>query len=417
MSTPARKVPLLSLLLAGSVCYLGDAMTSLALPWFVLETTGSVAQTGVTALFQALGSYLASFFTGPLVDRFPGKVISMASDAGAGTGIALVPTLFYTVGLEFWQLLVMVFLVAVMVRPGALARRRVLPEIAAHGGVGLERVNGAYEVSYQATLLLGPPLAGILVAWIGASNVLFIDAVTFLGSMLLVGALIPSPLMAAGQPGAGWSFRNRMREGLAFLRRDDVLLPLALAGAMGILLVNVPLFALILPAYVKERFGDAVQLGLLVSVFAVGALVGAGLYSLAGQRLPRRRMWIGCYLLTALPFWAMATDAPFLMLGAAMLLYGAAEGFSTPLASTIRYQRVPVDLRGRVFGMLTPITGLSGPLGRLLPTVIIGFIGLSAAIGVLATLTTLGALSLAAIPAFRQMDRPAQIATTASNRD
>jgi MFS family permease len=417
MTTPAQKVPLLSLLLASSVSYLGDAMTNLALPWFVLETTGSVAQTGVAALFQSLGSYLSSFFTGPLIDRFPGKVISIASDVGAGIGIALVPILYHAVGLEFWQLLAIVFLVAIVGRPGALARRRVLPEIAAHAGVGLERVNGANEISYQTTLLLGPPLAGLLISWIGASNVLFVDAATFLVSMLLVGTLIPTSLMAAGQPGAGWSFRARMREGLDFLRRDDVLIPLELAGAIGILLVNVPLFALILPAYARQRFGDAVELGLLISVFAVGALIGASLYSMVGPHLPRRRMWIICYLLTALPFWAMATDAPVLLLGAAMFLYGAAEGFSTPLASTIRYERVPLDLRGRVFGMLTPLTGLSGPLGRLFPTVIIAGIGLTPTIAVLAMLTTLGALSLFTIPAFHRLDRPAQAVPASSNRD
>jgi MFS family permease len=392
-------------------------MTNLALPWFVLETTGSVTQTGVTALSQALGSYLSSFFSGPLIDRFPGKAISVGSDLGAALAIILVPSLYHTVGLAFWQLLMFVFIVAIVGRPGALARRRVLPEIAAHAGVGLERVNGAYEISYQATLLLGPPLAGLLVVWIGASNVLFVDAATFLVSMLLVGTLIPASLMAAGQPGAGWSFRARMREGLAFLRRDEVLIPLELAGAIGILLVNVPLFALILPAYARERFGDAVDLGLLISVFAVGALAGAGLYSLAGPHLPRRSTWIACYLLTALPFWAMATDAPYLLLGAAMFLFGVSQGLETPLTATVRYERVPLDLRGRVFGALSPITGLSGPLGRLFPTVIIAGIGLTPTIAVLAMLTTLGALSLFTIPAFHRMDRPAQAVPACSSRD
>lgn len=416
MTHPARKAPLLSLLLAGSVSYLGDAMTNLALPWFVLETTGSVTQTGVTALSQALGSYLSSFFSGPLVDRFPGKAISVGSDLGATLAIILVPSLYHTVGLAFWQLLMLVFLVAIVGRPGALARRRVLPEIAAHAGVGLERVNGAYEISYQTTLLLGPPLAGLLVVWIGASNVLFVDAATFLISMLLVGTLIPTPLMVAGQPGAGWSFRARMREGLDFLRRDTVLIPLELAGAIGILLVNVPLFALILPAYARQRFGDAVDLGLLISVFAVGALVGAGLYSLAGPRLPRRPTWIACYLLTALPFWAMATDAPFPLLGVAMFLFGVSQGLETPLTATVRYERVPLDLRGRVFGALSPITGLSGPLGRLLPTVIIAGVGFTPTIAVLAMLTTFGALSLFTIPAFHRLDRPAMAVPASSNR-
>lgn len=416
MTPSGHKAPLLSLLLAGSVSYLGDAMTYLALPWFVLETTGSVTQTGITAFVQSLGSYLSSFFTGPLVDRFPGKIISIGSDVGAGLGIAAVPLLHHSFGLEFWHLLAIVAFVAIVRRPGALARRRVLPEIAAHAGVGLERVNGVYEISYQSTLLAGPPLAGLLVVWIGASNVLYIDAGSFFLSMLLVGVLIPSPLMAAGPSGAEWSFRARMYEGLAFLRRDEVLIPLELAGAIGILLVNVPLFSLILPAYARERFGNAVDLGLLISVFAIGALGGAGLYSLAGPCLPRRPTWIACYILTVLPFWAMATDAPFLLLVGAMLLFGASQGLETPLTSTVRYERVPIDMRGRVFGMLTPITGLSGPLGQLLPTVLIGFIGLSPSIGVLATLTTVGALSLFTIPAFHRLDRPVPIVGGSSRR-
>jgi len=64
------RVPLYALLAANSVSVVGNAMTAVAVPWFVLETTGSAARTGLTGAVIALGAVLAAFFGGPVVDRW-----------------------------------------------------------------------------------------------------------------------------------------------------------------------------------------------------------------------------------------------------------------------------------------------------------------------------------------------------------
>jgi MFS family permease len=65
----AQRLPLCALFAANTVSCIGTFMTLIALPWFVLTTTGSAALTGLTAMAVALPQVLAGFFAGSLIDR------------------------------------------------------------------------------------------------------------------------------------------------------------------------------------------------------------------------------------------------------------------------------------------------------------------------------------------------------------
>src|SRR5579884_2954839 len=190
---PTKRFPLFALLGANAVSLVGSMLTMVALPWFVLQTTGSPTKTGLTGFFVALPNFVAGIFGGTLVDRLGFKRSSVVADLVSGLGIAAVPLLYDTVGLAFWQLLALVFVGSLLEIPGLTARRSLLPELAALARQPLERVNAAYEGNQYLSQLAGPPIAGILIGVLGASNVLWLDAASFAISAAVVAVAIPAP--------------------------------------------------------------------------------------------------------------------------------------------------------------------------------------------------------------------------------
>src|SRR5512143_2866547 len=125
-----RRQPLYALYAASVISVSGNVMAFIAIPWFVLQTTGSASQTGLTAAVTALPAIIAAFFGGVLVDRVGYKRTSVLADLASGIAIALIPLLYATTGLAFWQLLVLVFIGNLLDAPGQTARAALTPDLA-----------------------------------------------------------------------------------------------------------------------------------------------------------------------------------------------------------------------------------------------------------------------------------------------
>jgi len=147
---------------ANACSLVGNVITAIAVPWFVLATTGSAAKTGLTAFVTALPTAVASIFGGALADRLGHKRISVAADLASGLTVALIPTLYHTVGLAFWQLLVLVFSSSLLDAPGATARTALIPRLAALAHVRLERASAVGESVGRAARVAGAPLGVLL---------------------------------------------------------------------------------------------------------------------------------------------------------------------------------------------------------------------------------------------------------------
>lgn len=88
-------------MLANAISLVGNQLALLALPWFVLQTTGSPARVGLTGATEAAGIILSAFFGGALVDRTGFRRSSIIADLAGGAAIALIPLLDLTLGLAF----------------------------------------------------------------------------------------------------------------------------------------------------------------------------------------------------------------------------------------------------------------------------------------------------------------------------
>lgn len=407
-STGAARGPVIALLAAGSISRIGDTLSYVALPWFVLQTTGSPAQAGLVGFATFLPGFAAGILGGTLVDRWGFKRVSVVADVVSGAGVAAIPLLHHTVGLAFWQLLALVFLGALLDVPGLTARRSLLPELVDRAGMRLEPVNAAFESITNLASLVGPPIAGLLIAALGASNVLWVDAATFLVSALLVAVVVPRPSPPADAPAQG-AYLAELLAGLRFIRRDRLLFPMAITLALTNGFAS-SLVAVVLPVYVEDAFGEATDLGLMIAAGGAGALVGAALYGSFGHRLPRTGLWLGSFLLAPVEFWVLTLSPALPVLVIALALAGVAMGPINPLMVTIRHERSPIHLRGRVFSTYAAIAMAVQPLGVVAAGYLIEGVGLRPTVLLIAFGLQMVAVAMLFVPAFRAMERPPAIA-------
>ena len=416
-SPPRRRAPLVALLAANAVSMSGNVAALVAIPWFVLQTTGSAARTGIVAAAGLVPIVLSGFLGGALVDRLGYRRASIAADLASAGAVAAIPLLHMTIGIAFWQLLVLVFLGGLLDAPGVTARASLLPDVAADARWSLESASGALAVVERASRLAGAPLAGVLIAIVGSTSVLWIDAATFLVSAGLVLIGVPRRERAADVADSGpTSYIRELREGFAFLRADRALFALVAVLTLTNMLDSVSMVAL--PVYAEEIYGSAVSLGLMMGVVGAGSVVGALAFSAIGDRLSRRRVFTWGFLGTCVWYPVAALFPPLGVLLAAKAISGVSSGPLNPVIDTVFFERVPDGLRGRVFGVVSASAWLAMPLGVVVAGPAIEVAGLRT------TLLVTGALYLGVVltamwlPALRGLDerrsRPAQPAPPAT---
>ena len=285
--------------------------------------------------------------------------------------------------------------------PGLTARRSMLPELAERAGMRLERANTLYEANQQLSYLLGPPLAGLLIAWLGASNVLWIDAATFALSAVAVAVAVPA--IATKPASRAGSYLDGLRAGLRFLRRDRVLFALAVSLFVTNFLGS-PLFAVVLPVYAQETLGSPQALGLILGAFGAGALLGTLAYGWFAFRLPRRTLWIGGYAIGAAFYWVLLPEPPVAVVMAILFLTALLGGPLGPLSVTVRHERIPIELRGRVFSTFSAISMAAAPLGIAIAGFLVDAVGFRTTVFMLAVAYQLVGLGMLAVPAFHELD-------------
>ncbi|HEX3723628.1 MAG TPA: MFS transporter, partial [Nitrolancea sp.] len=192
----------------------GNQLALLALPWFVLQTTGSPARVGLAGATEGVSIILSAFFGGTLVDRIGFRRSSILTDLASGSAIALIPLLDRTLGLAFWQILVLIFCTTIFNTPGTTARRSILPDLAETADMRIERATSFDQAIRNLAALAGPLLAGVLIAAISARNVLWVDAASFALSALIFATFVP----AAGirTITAGGRYLADLRNGIRF---------------------------------------------------------------------------------------------------------------------------------------------------------------------------------------------------------
>jgi MFS family permease len=392
---------------ANAISLVGNVFTMIAIPWFVLQTTGSATKTGITGFFNILPVVLAGFFGGTIVDRLGYKRTSIISDLASGITTALVPILYFTIGLEFWQLMVLVFLGAFLDAPGSTARAALLPELAEQARMPIERVTSLTHVIERGARMVGAPLAGLLIGIIGTANVLWLDAASFFISAGIIWILIPRFAAHEEKKSETSRYLDELKEGLRFIARDALILSIVIM----VMLTNFldAIFSGVLqPVYVKEVYGSALNLGLLIAANGGGAVIGGLIFAAIGHRVPRHATFVGAFVLTGFRFWVYALYPPVLVLIVTTLITSIGAGPLNPIIGSIEFERIPSNMRGRVFGAITAGAWIAMPLGMLLGGVLTDKLGTFIMMIGLAITYLVTTASMAFIPAMKEMNRKPQ---------
>jgi MFS family permease len=400
-AAPPDRRPLLSLFAANAISMTGNVAAMVAIPWFVLQTTGSATRTGLTALAGLIPVVLSGFLGGALVDRLGYRRMSIVADLASAVSVAAIPLLHATIGLAFWQLVVLVFLGALLDAPGSTARAALIPDLAVEAGWSLERASGASAVVERGSRLAGAPLAGLTVALVGATNVLWIDAATFLISAGVIALGVPR--VARPRHGERTRYLRELREGLAFLRNDRTLA--ALVGVVTLTNMLDAVSFVALPVLASSVYGSALSLGLMTGILGAGSAVGALLFSAFGDRLSRRTVFCSGFLFVTVWYPAAASFPPLPALLGALAVAGLAAGPLNPVIDTVFFERVPDGLRGRVFGVTQASAWLAMPIGVLAAGPMIEGLGLRTTFLAVGSAYLAVTLATWLLPSLRRLDR------------
>ena len=401
-----NSIPLYSLFIANAISLVGNVFSLIAIPWFVLQTTGSATQTGITGFFTILPVVLAGFLGGTLIDRLGYKRTSIIADYASGITTALIPLLYSTIGLEFWQLIVLVFLGALLDTPGSTARAALLPELADQAGMPIERATSLIHVIERGARLVGAPLAGLLIGVMGTANVLWLDAASFFVSAAIIGIVIAAPKLTEKEEKTGKYF-DELKDGLRFIAHDRLLLAIVIMVMLTNFLDAI-FGGVVQPVYVRKVFGSALNLGLLIAANGGGAVIGGLIFAAVGHRLPRHATFVAAFVLTGFRFWVYAAYPSITVLIGTTLITSLGAGPLNPIIGAIEFERIPPNMRGRVFGAVGAGAWLAMPLGMLLGGVLTDKYGTFPMLIGLAITFFITTLSMAFIPAMKEMNRKPQ---------
>ena len=351
-----REPALLALLVRDAVSNAGSQMTWVALPWFVLTTTGSATKMAFVVGVEAAALGIVGFAAGNLVGRVGPRRTMLVADAARAPLMAAIPALHLAGLLSFPVLLVLVFAVGSFGTPSFASKAALLPEIVGEDEGLLGEANALLQISQRIPLVLGPPIAGVLIGFIGATSVLLVDAATF-----AVGFVLISAFVRVGGAAPETDESRGLGAGIRFLFRDRLLRPWSVAIIVGD--VGWLAFFVAMPFLVLTRYGDQPEiLGWILGGSGVGAVVGNVLLFRIVRGIDQLLVGSVGELFMIAPVWLFLADVPPGILVGSLLLAGLANGVVNPPVWTIFTVRTPPALRTKAWAAIVATTSLLGPL-------------------------------------------------------
>jgi MFS family permease len=356
---------------------LGNWVTAIVLPWLVLTDTGSPVKMGLVAVAE-LVPYLASgVLAAPLADRFGLRRTSIVTDLGSALGIAGIAAV---AGIGYLPLLAIAAAVGALRGVGDRTKHVLLAPMARQAGMPVIRMTSLYETLTRTTQMIGAPVGGLLIYWLGTHPALWVDAASFLVCAGLVGAWVRPDEPATPPDGtpAREPYLVALRGGFAAMWRDRVLFTMTVM-VFVLNMVSQAATTVFVPLWVAEVLGSPAALGLVLAAFAGGAVLGGVVFTvLAPKVAPYLTFSIGVLVGGAPRLFAFRSDSVAVLL-TLTFVGGLAVSAVNPIFGALLYERVPAGLQTRVFGLVTAGTYGGLPLGAALAGAAVAGVGLRTA--------------------------------------
>ena len=327
--------------------------------WLVLQLTDSKFILGVINACLSLPFMLVALPAGVIADRVDRRRLLMLSRLGIAVLLGFEALLVFSSLITLWWLGALSLAVACLFALDLPTRQSMIPEL-----VEPDEITNAVainQIAYTGSSLIGPPLAGLMVAWVGAGGAVLIGVLGNLGMVLQVRQM----RLPERQPRRrDRSARAEIAQGLAYVLRSPVLQPLVILNATMVMLAFP--YQSFLPALAKDVLHiEAGALGVMYAASGLGAVVGAiTVASLSGLRRRGRVLLLATLLFGGL-IGAVAYSGTLPVALPLLVLIGLASVVALTMINTIMVMTAPDAMRGRVMSVNVLISGLS-PVGNLL---------------------------------------------------
>ncbi|MFC8174842.1 MFS transporter [Streptomyces sp. NPDC057235] len=247
----------------------GTWMARITQDWLVLSLTGSAAAVGITTALQFLPMLLFGLYGGVIADRYPKRQLLLVSQAALGLcGVALA-ALTLSGHVQVWHVYLIAFLLGMVTVVDNPARQSFVSEM-----VGPEQLRNAVSLNsanFQSARLVGPAVAGVLIAGVGSGWAFLLNGLSFVAPVISLLLMRTGELHKVERVPRG---KGQLREGLRYVAgRPDLLWPIVLVGFVGTFGFNFPIW---LTAFADGVFHvGAGTYGFLNTLMAAGSLVGA----------------------------------------------------------------------------------------------------------------------------------------------
>jgi MFS family permease len=262
----------------------GDQFFLVALPWLILQLTGSGAVLGGIMMVEAIPRAALMLIGGAVTDRVSPRKIMILTAAARTVLVAALAAFVWTHHVEVWQLYVLSFFFGVADAFASPAAQTLLPSLVAPAQ--LPAANALSQGAQQIAMLAMPAPAGIIIAAFGVASAFSVDAISFLFIIAALLMLRDPPRVESAVPHS--NIAHSILEGLRYVKNDVALRALLLVASVLNFCIAGPL-SVGLAFLAKSEFGSPTAFGLLVSSVAAGSLVGL---LLAAARQQRKRGWL-----------------------------------------------------------------------------------------------------------------------------
>lgn len=395
-----RTPGLLALFVAKLLSTFGSWLTLLALPWFVLVTTGSPVKMSAVLAAEFLGVVTLGLPSGRVVARLGVRRTMLICDAARVPLMALIPLLHQAGWLSLPALLVVSFSLGAFTAPYVSSQRLILADLLGPSrGTDeklLARANSLIDGATRVAALAGPALGGLLIALLGPAQVLWIDAGTYLISYLILTAFVrpPAPVVTDTNRESPRARDERAATfaGLRHALRHRALRLFVLA--LTLVTISVPAVFICLQVLVMDDLGgDPRTLGLLTAANGAGLALGS-LVAVAGLGRMNNTALTGAAMLQCAPLWLLLVDHAVTVASGLFLV-----GLATPLlAATVNTRvtlRTPAPIRPHVMTAVTTTENLAAFVGYTAAGPALQLSGLRTVFAAIATLAALGAITFA----------------------
>lgn len=352
------------LALAALFASAGNSAVHIAIPWLVLETTGSSANAGIVLGISGFSVIFTAPLIGGLIAVLGARPVSIWADIISAGSVVLFPIVGTLFGLNLASLFIIAIIGAMFDPAGATARKSLIQAVAEREGRSLIKFNGTYEAAATIGTVIGPTGAALAISFVGINTTFYLIAIVFILASCL--AFFIPVVTIFTKSDESFSFGNVIKEtriGMNALWRDRPLM--SLVGLYTLLTaIYMPVESIVLSRYFRD-LNEPQTFGFVLSAMSVGVVIGALQFHRAVKIFSPGNMVIISMTLIGVVVCAMAflpNAIIFIGLGLAL---GLAFGPVSPLNNYLVQQRMPQHLHGPVFGTQFSLMYLATPAGTL----------------------------------------------------